>query len=502
MVQNKHENEFHYHCRLSFKRFSDLTVSNCDMGRALFNNCNFESIIFNSCKFVSADWQGSQFYNCKFINCDFEKCSIGSNWFKECSFENCALDGAIFSDNSFYITRLENSTTNAINISSNKFFICDFINTELRYDVKLNYFFKTNFLSMKLFGSVFYNIFDECSFSSVLVDSYILGFQYGLTADNLDSCKFDFFEDGKVYNLHEIDFKIKDKYLERNMLLNAHMISSLNYTILPGQFIFNYLKTIIDMLSIKTVIKIDEIKFIRMILDVYYPKQTIAPIYIIRILNEFICFQERNESIIQPNIESEIRFLLNNLFFIKTDYLNKMPKLISKFHSLKGKNCKLKVTYNIKPSVRLIDLFNQSNSTSFFPKVIEEKDGSFVEIIDLVVYHTFEYLEFAAAFFSVVGVGISIKKFFSKKKKGNDAKKEEASSSDVATNKDSGENNPQGISNITTIQYNTYNTNYCCANCSAIIHKIANNNNLNCDDYTQKNVICVEVIEENSECNT
>ena len=220
-----------YHGRHSYKVFRNLKIENFDLGRTLMNSCSLQNCNFTKCNMDSVDLQGTEFSNCTFIEVSFEGADITSCNFKDCTFERCAVNATNFIDNNFVKCKVVVTSFDEATVNNNIWSNCSFVrfnpNDTSMYS---NEFIKCNFTDSKLLTAIYYTIFDNCEFIASEIDSYILGFTFGLRLADLRKLEIEHFNE-KNADLKISLRKMHTVYAERRMPLEIKlldMISSVN----------------------------------------------------------------------------------------------------------------------------------------------------------------------------------------------------------------------------------------------------------------------------------
>lgn len=368
-----------YHGRYSYKIFKNLTIENIDLSKTLLNNCSLQNCIIKNCKMDSVDYQGSEFYCCTFENTSFRGADISSCIFKNSFFIKCDFNATNFIDNNIINCSITSSSFIVSTINNNIWDKCKFVAFEPD-DTSMysNEFTRCVFEKCALLSAIYYTIFDKCKFTSTEIDSYVLGFQYGLRHKDLKCLKIEHFKEKDV----SISFLKKDLsriYFERHMFIEKNvfdMVFSNNI----GEKLENLISLIFNYIDNGLIIKIDEVRFIRKIIDHIYKKKEISLFYYIFMIENL---QNKNifeyKKSLSDNLFCELSILCQLIYSIKMEiesvYIEICDNLLTNKYLLE--NTAIEFVYKRRPNYRIYEIIKESSNYNIKP--IRELNGSFIE---------------------------------------------------------------------------------------------------------------------------
>lgn len=130
-------------------------------------------------------------------------------------------------------------------------------------------------------SAIYYTIFDNCKFSDSVIDSYILGFQFGLKSKDFKNLDVEHFGEKHV------DYKRMQKmmhtvYEERNMPLENKILDLISTNKL-GVEVERLVNLVFNSISSGLVVKVDEVRFVRKIINNLYRENKISLFYNLKI---------------------------------------------------------------------------------------------------------------------------------------------------------------------------------------------------------------------------
>ena len=375
----------------------------------------------------SVDYQGSEFYCCTFENVSFHGADISSCIFKNSCFIKCDFNATNFIDNNIINCAVTSSNFIVSTINNNIWDKCKFL-AFAPDDTSMysNEFYFCIFEDCVLISAIYYTIFSKCRFYSTQIDSYILGFQYGLRHKDLKGLRIEHFKEKDV----STSFLKKDLsriYIERQMYIEKNvfdMVFSNNI----GEDLDELVRLLFNYIDIGLIVKIDEVRFIRKILNHIYKKKEIPLFYYIFIINDL---QNKKffeyKKLLSDNLFCEISILYQLIYSIKMEiesvYLEICDNLLNSKPLLE--NVTIEFVYKRRPNYRIYEIIEQSSNYKIKP--IRELNGSFIE--DYLLNNP-DILMYLAAISTILGVNLygffkfickSIKNLVKRKKEKNKA---------------------------------------------------------------------------------
>lgn len=406
---------FHCHSRHSFKMATNLVLYKQNLNKSLFNNCNFFQCEFKNCDFSETQWFGMQLQNCTFIDCNFSEATFKSCWIKNVTFKNCDFNDSEFFDNSFIESNIDNCES-AATFRKNYFDNCAYRNVINNYDS----YYNNQFTNCKFFGhhldsAFYYNFFINTLFEECIFDGYILGYQYGITVQQLKKNKFTLFSDDEQDLTEEFLFKLKNIYVERKLILCRILLEeiSLHNENLTIQLI-DGIKAITDS---NNLLQVDDLRFVRSIVDFEYNHNINNSKIIYFVAKNKL--QTYNEDILNQkninNIKDDFIILVNCIYFICMNIEKEIEENSVKLQNLISEKTIITIKYKKKPDLRICDLMFMMSKRTPCPKVLNTYTGSFIEEF---ILNNESYINLFAALITILGFGINtIKNIVTSKKK-------------------------------------------------------------------------------------
>ena len=216
--------------------------------------CEFTACVFTGVSFNVADISSSNFQNCIFSDCKFFSANLLDNGFLRCTFSMCLVEGATVNTNLFEHSRFTQFCPEDSALYSNEFYHCVFKES-------------------RLLTSIYYTIFYKCSFFACEIDSYIFGFQFGLKQNQLNKMFIQHFGASGVglsFALNALHVIYSDRQLKiEDLTLNFIKYEALGTTMMA------LIHDFIAMIHAGYIIKVDEIKFLRRIINFTYQNKLI-----------------------------------------------------------------------------------------------------------------------------------------------------------------------------------------------------------------------------------
>ena len=405
------------HGRHSYEVFEKANSSNKDLSKLLLNNCCVRHWQFNNCNIDNSDFQGTEFENCEFINTSFNGADITSCSFKNCIFINCKFLATNLIDTNIINSTINFAEINTATFNNNIWERCIFETFQpIDTSIFANDFIRCKFVNSELLTAIYYTIFDKCSFYETEIDSYILGFQFGLSDKDLNKMKIEHFGE-KNMPLSKSLRLMNNIYDNRRMFLEKELLNIIRNRQI-GNAIESLIKLLIDYINNGWKIKVDEIRFIRRIINYLYKNnglQLFYYYYIITHIENLSSAYCRN--VLTENLYNELMLLCHTLYSIKMDIENEYRNLSSLLFDNEEylSQMQIEFIYKNKPDYRISNIIEKScYNKPYLP--IYESYGSFHEIYEIAK----EVINNWAAIITIVGgmfgVGKMIKSFFKRRR--------------------------------------------------------------------------------------
>jgi len=197
---------------------------------AVLEECHFRNINFDRC-----DFAGTKFVNCTFDHCTLVPAEVRSCFLNGCKFSDCNLDGSQWA---------------ATQVERSDFVRCSFVSATIRETVYVDTTFSqcdftkgsitlNKFAACKFDGidlgdcTALFLFFDHCDFEHSRFSIECVGYTYGLTLKNLDSCSLTYL--GTPISTRgdkQLVAMLLENYLDRHWYVGACALE-LNFRKLP-----------------------------------------------------------------------------------------------------------------------------------------------------------------------------------------------------------------------------------------------------------------------------
>lgn len=349
--------------------FKDCRFINVNFQFSDFEGCEFKNSHFISCEFSNSDIRSVAMIECEFSKCNFEHIHLNDiqptkSIFNDCSFCNSTILGAIFIDSQITSCKFTWAT-----VLHCKFLKCQIINTRIA---------ECTFL---------YHIFENVELIDVKMNVDSLGYQYGLTKNQIFSTKLIYLSEEQVGIASDLMDRVRDEFLLRKWFMAAILLSitieELPMLYCVEKIIDNFELTIKNNLCLKR----DETKFLSEVLS-YLRLIGNVPLRAIQYGGNKISYLLEKEklSFLNKDILSELQ---TNFFIIANNLIDEFDAIISKLDAIDEVNSELLMTisYSKRPSITISNLLNNDfsylTSESMESRLIKEWAGSWYEIIAL-----------------------------------------------------------------------------------------------------------------------
>ncbi len=408
-ISNISVDALHQHCRLTHKILSDCLVSEIDLSRSLLSHCNFQNIDFINCNIESADIIEVRFINCRFINTVFANSDINSTSFESCSFVHVDFNRANIIDSIFISVTIEESLFPSTSIYTSRFERCH-LNELITSEASLNSndFLDCIFTKCKLLNSFYYCIFNKCKFNETIIDSYIMGFQYGIKKCNYTNSSIEHFGNLNIYAWLS---KLKNIYRERGMffqLATTDFITSKK----EGESLVALYQIICSQIKGNQTVRLDDIRFLRRLTMHLYNKKSIDYVFFLKIISLVTELYENMLHKQRKNITSlynEMIVLFASLNLIYKEIIAQIDEnnAILFDCSKELDYLKICITYKEKPALRLSDISEKIIGESAF-EILDEYSGCFIEELKVIFNDANTTLSFIAALVTLFDFGRKI----------------------------------------------------------------------------------------------
>ena len=368
-----------FHSNQSYKIFEGVEWSDLDFSRSLFNGTVISDSLINGAIFDNADFEAAKFLkvefrNCSFrstgirsimaVNCIFEKCdfddsSLNDSSFASCSFDSCLFSGAVVKECMFE----DNCMFSAINTKNSEFM--------------LNTYRGASFKHSQFDNTYYYQIFDDCHFSDVIFEAYLLGYTYGLNEKNLEQIELRLMEKPISNAIGNIFDNLKTLYLDRGMFINLGLLQLYESDVSVDYSIINCISFIDEYIKRDILIKTEELLFIQKIVDeLSHTGKPLLPITSIILYQKFMTLLEGYDNSAIAKARPSIISLRNSFHYSYLEYIDSLePILATDYKSA----AEVKLRYMYEPSVSLADILNDISLDHEPTYRINSQTGSFIE---------------------------------------------------------------------------------------------------------------------------
>lgn len=401
---------------LNFYEFKDIVLIKNDLRKIHLISSNFEECRFFEIQFRTASFFSTKLINVCFYNCDLSSTDICSIWAKGCVFKETNLDNANITDSTFEDCVFDNSIFTSVSLMNCKFINCTFEKMPIEDSTfTLNSYINCKIKNTVLTESFYYQIFTDCEFYNVNMDPQLLGFNFGFSKQVIAELA-----DNKDLNEIEAQFINKGLYVNAAILKVNQVQEGYDLAILAC------ISALSQMLRNNILIKADEIVYLKNLIQQLENENKISPICIIRIwqlLNDIINASSQNIAI-QKSI-SYIRDFLNVLHFKIQEFVEKMQMCTNDSFAIanKSKTAELKIIYNQKPSIEiincLVDITTFLNPDYPKPIFLKSQKGSYIEYHEIAI----ALIPYIQTIFSLLGVVVPVI-IYKKEKKDRKAENE------------------------------------------------------------------------------
>jgi len=420
-LSNICDSDLVYHSRLTHKILCDATISSRDLSKSHLGQCTFRNVIFIDCSISTAEILGSRFIKCTFNQVLFDGTDINSTSFENCSFTKCHFDRSNIMDSVFLCASIAECSFDSTNIYTTQFnesVFNAFIPTDA--SINSNDFYHCKFFNSKILNSFYYSLFDKCRFIDTIVDSYTVGYQYGIKSNNINNSRIEHFGTLHVHNWLS---KLRDLYIQRGMVfqeITTHFVVS-NH---EGELLEQLYHTLADRIEKDRNIRLDDIRFIRRLTLFFYNKKRIENAYFIRITsiikNSFTLIS-KNYGYQKSGLFNEMMALFASISLIYNEILASVEKtaafLYKNYRLLDSLS--LCIAYKVKPKKRLSDMAMEICGNAYL-KIINEYKGSFIEELFVSLpplSQCITAVSFLASIFTLFDFGAKIIKAIKKRAK-------------------------------------------------------------------------------------
>lgn len=383
--------------QLNFQVFSTLEIESRNLEFLhLTSSAILSGRLKNVC-FYNASFFSTKLINLFFIDCNLKNSDLCSIWVSNCYFHNTDLSNATISDSTFTNCTFDRTIFKSISLTRCQFVDCIF--EQLPIDdstCSLNTFIRCQIKETHFTESFYYQIFNDCIFYNVKMDSTLLGFNFGFSLEVLN----------QLATKNDLQVTSKN-FIEKKLYINAAILQINQIQNYYDKAMIACVIAIRQMIQKDILIKADEIEFLKNLTLYFLDRKQIAPISILRIwqlLNNEIINMPQN--IATNKAMPLIREYANMLYFDFIEFQKKLQDHLQQFPSTSDitDTAELKIVYWETPQLPLlnylVEFSNLVSSDCPTPSLIRTEKGSFIEYHEIAV----AILPYLQTLFSFLGV--------------------------------------------------------------------------------------------------
>lgn len=392
-IEKKLENE------LIFKNASDINIHNRNMHGFIIRNSVITNCQFEMTDMSNADLLSSKFYSTKFLSVNFESADIFSLWFSHCVFVDVDFSGAGIEDITFIDCEFVNCTFKDVSLKNCVFTNTKFINMcPVSSTFSLNTYSNCFFEKCKFKASFQYQIFEDCQFETVLMDSSILKYNIGLGV--IKGIEYTIQEEPIPNVVGLRDMLIQD-CIKQNLFINAVLVSY-NFDEINPDLLLESLSAINKMLCNDILLRNDELVFFKTLFHFLHVHGLVAPIMLYKMFGKVKeIFSTSIDNTAFSKCRDSLYMIANGLYFDFSEYCNKLKEDISKIPEYKAP-IYITIHYETEPTVMITSILNRYRTCLF--NRISTKKGSFIEYLEAGQ----NGLELFKIFIQILGISVPI----------------------------------------------------------------------------------------------
>lgn len=340
--------------------FQEVNLSNSDIDGSRFQDCSLIEVSFKAAdirslvavksNFIKVDFSNSNIANCTFINCSFEECNFSKVQLSKNTFTNCSLSPF----NLNHGTAILNTYTNVT-------------------------FYKTRFKNV-----FYYQLFTNCTFEDCIMESYLLGYNYGYSKKNFLQLTYTHMGKYSHCPLATLLKKIEVIYTERFMLVNIGILAMNQEWNNYDKAIIACIGFIIKSIEKDIIIQDEQLEFLRMIINLLHKEKKIAPITLLSIYQELVHVLSSFDTLSKDKAYSQLTVLKNELFFAYEQIIDQIKEFLVPKNLTPNGYITLFIEYKKKPEIELVYFLNKIHPEWKAPVKVRDKTGSYLEWIEMI----------------------------------------------------------------------------------------------------------------------
>lgn len=315
--------------------FTESRIAFCDLSK-----CDIRTIVAENCVLESVSFDESVLCGCEFRSCLLRNCTFKGSTIEHCTFENCEIDG------------YDNEHGSAI---LNNFIESDIRNAEFR-------------------NVSYYQVFQNCSFSSTVFELYLLGFSYGLSKANLNEMTL--LRMGKAFygSPEQAIAAISEIYHERQMWLNIEFLAFLSQNTSPDEVFCRSLCVSLASIDHGIVVQAEHVGFFSSIFDSLCGQNAFCGLMMWQSLCVIDTYFNKQHHIAAGKAEMELHALFNIM-------RQRLSDLIASLEwydlPLPKRQVRLEAKFESKPSCDFMSII-RACSDGVDPLYLNEREGSWI----------------------------------------------------------------------------------------------------------------------------
>ena len=258
-----------FHGDFTYRFIKKLTLSDRSLARSLWNGAVLQDCTFTRVDFSRSDFAGTQFISCTFIDCNLEPDELRSCFLSNCTFQDCSLVGLQCVSTQFVECHILDCDLSRCVIRESRLADCTIKNTVWpRSSITLNQFANCRFEN-QAFGdtTVFFVVFDDCTFDDCAMTAESAGFTFGLTAQDAGNMKWVYLGEDQDELDTDIVSALIESYRARRWYLGLAVLE-LNFAREPAFLaLSNYADALHHDVSSAPRIDLDELTFMTTVLE-------------------------------------------------------------------------------------------------------------------------------------------------------------------------------------------------------------------------------------------
>lgn len=368
----------------SFVIIDKETWEQAKINNSLFNGAVFGDCLFRAVCFDHSDLEGTRFINCRFIDCSMVGTETRSIWAVDCTFQRVDFSQSSILDSNFHNCQFTECLFDGIVQSTSVYDGCIFDSFLPKHgSITLSRYTNTTFRRACFRNVFYYHIFESCTFEDSSFEAYLLGYVYGLTAENLRSFHSLLMGAEVDIPLPELYEQAESIYVQRKMGLNVGILRLGIPDSNIESLLISCVKTLEHLLQKDQILKTEQIQYLSQLIDYLQEQNKIAPITFLLLeqgLRNTIDQFSISGNTAWEKAKTEIKSLRNRIYFSCLEILDSI--YAQPLPQSRNEMAVFKITYQHQPELSLAALIAEMSPNTFpAPKRIKTAQGSWIEWI-------------------------------------------------------------------------------------------------------------------------